>query len=310
MNINYQKKLKISCICSIYIKTNLNQLILAIDSLLIQKYIPNEIIIILDGKVNKEIEDFLVFLKKRNSIFKILRLSKNSGLGVALKLGIEICKNDIIARFDADDINLQDRLKKQYDLINSNRRISIVGSSVIEFKNYSNKSKYQIKDIPLTFEDIKINYMHRNPLNHPTVIFKKKDIIKVGSYKNIKFFEDYELWIRCIKNKQKIINIAEPLVAMRRESYLANRRGIKYALYEILFIKSLISNKYFKFRHLPFFILRIIIRFFPYKITINLKRFDKLRSNEYLYDLESYINKLKTENKSIYSTYNSHLKKS
>ena len=37
--------------------------------------------------------------------------------------------------------------------------------------------------------------MFRNPLNHPSVLFKKEDILRVGSYRDIKFFEDYDIII-------------------------------------------------------------------------------------------------------------------
>ena len=80
--------------------------------------------------------------------------------------------------------------------------------------------------------------MYRNPLNHPTVMFRKSEIIRVGSYKNLKYFEDFELWIRCIKNAQIIINYKKPLVAMKRKSYMEKRKGYLYAFYEILFFAN------------------------------------------------------------------------
>ena len=64
-------------------------------------------------------------------------------------------------------------------------------------------------------------FMRRNPLNHPSVMFRKNDIIEIGSYRDIKFFEDYELWLRCIKKGLLIHNINKVLVAMRRENYLS-----------------------------------------------------------------------------------------
>ena len=106
--------LPISCICCIYKNTILKELILAIDSILIQDYVPNEVVIIVDGAVNKDIRSFLSFILSTGDIFKVFYLEKNVGLGSALNYGIPKCTNKLIARFDSDDINLKDRLKIQF----------------------------------------------------------------------------------------------------------------------------------------------------------------------------------------------------
>ena len=130
MNKLGSKLLPISCICSVYKDTILKELILAIDSILIQDYIPNEVVIIVDGFVSKDIRSFLRFILTRADIFKVFYLEKNVGLGLALNYGIPKCTNNLIARFDSDDINLKDRLKIQYEFIKKNPQISIVGSEI------------------------------------------------------------------------------------------------------------------------------------------------------------------------------------
>ena len=87
------KILPISCICSIYEKTCLNEFAIAIDSLMLQEFIPSEIIIIVDGIIKKDIVKLLKQLKKDKDNFKIFYIDKNKGLGFALKYGLTKCKN-------------------------------------------------------------------------------------------------------------------------------------------------------------------------------------------------------------------------
>ena len=142
------KILPISCLCSIYEKTLLDEFILSIDSLLIQDYLPKEIVIVVDGNINEELHSYLNHLVNLKDIFKIYFFKKNRGLGRALKYGLNKCNNDLIARFDSDDINLNNRLKIQYDLLKENQNISIVGSNIFEFSD--------------NYRDVFIKKMERN----------------------------------------------------------------------------------------------------------------------------------------------------
>lgn len=292
------KVLPISCICSIYINTDLKELIIAIDSLLMQEYTPNEIVIIVDGIIKKNIKPFLDFIADNKSLFKIYYLKRNIGLGLALNYGIKKCRNKLIARFDSDDINLEDRLKIQYDMLIKNPEVSVIGSDILEFNNFN--EDLIIKRMRYNFKNRFRSYMIRNPLNHPTVLFRKADIIKVGLYKDMKFFEDYELWLRCIKSGLKINNINKPLVAMKRESYFSRRKGLKYAFYELKFLKENIKQKTISRFFIPVYIIRILVRIIPFKISylielIDLKRVDYEKS----FDLKNYINKINTYNNYI-----------
>tara|TARA_A100001011_G_scaffold396520_1_gene494580 strand:+ start:5820 stop:6743 length:924 start_codon:yes stop_codon:yes gene_type:complete len=307
MNYINQKKLPISCICSIYKGTILKDFIIAIDSLLIQEYIPSEIIVIVDGLVDIDIIYFLENIIKFENKFKLYFFDQNKGLGFALKYGLLKCNYKIIARFDSDDINLENRLKIQYDLLQNNPEISIVGSDVIEFKNFDNE--ILIKKMK-NYNEMIGGFMRRNQLNHPSIMYRKKDILDVGSYKDIKLFEDYELWLRCIKKKLVIYNINKPLVAMRRSNYLANRIGLKYAIYEFRFLIEIIKQKIIKKIYIPFFIIRILIRLLPKNFTFLIRFFDSKRLvYEGEFNLKDYILKLNNNTNSFHKKYNELIKK-
>lgn len=296
-----KKYLPISCLCSIYIKTNIKEFALSIDSIISQNQIPSEIVIVVDGNIDNDLKKLIKFLNNNYHIFQFHYLKKNMGLGLALRYGLSKCNNNLIARFDSDDINLEDRLKIQYNFMKDNPSISILGGEVIEFSNnlFLCNQVTKLKKMKDRKDIIFKKYMFRNPLNHPSVLFKKEDILRVGSYRDIKLFEDYELWLRCIKGGLLIKNINKPLVAMKRTSFMANRVGIEYAILEFKFLKHILKQKLINKIYIPIFLIRIFIRLLPFKILNILKLLDKKRIN-YNYNLTEYINKIINQEDSIF----------
>ena len=80
----------VSCLGSVYINSNLDELRGAINSIINQNYkFIFEIIIVFDGPVSNEIEEFFKSYKKlNNKELKIYRLKENKGLGGALNFGL------------------------------------------------------------------------------------------------------------------------------------------------------------------------------------------------------------------------------
>ncbi len=190
----------VSCLGSVYKNSNLDELRGAINSIINQNYkFIFEIIIVFDGPVSNEIEEFFKSYKKlNNKELKIYRLEENQGLGVALNFGLTKCRGSLIARFDTDDINHPDRLVNQVSFMTKNSDISVLCTSAYEFK--SDKFSRNIickvrKACPSKY--IKLLMSLKNPINHPTVMFRRQDILKLDGYpEKIKFFEDYFLWLK------------------------------------------------------------------------------------------------------------------
>ena len=57
----------------------------------------------------------------------------------------------------------------------------------------------QIRDIPIGMPNIKKFAIYRNPVNHPTVMFRKQDVLDTGNYLPQLWFEDYYLWARMLQ---------------------------------------------------------------------------------------------------------------
>ena len=220
---------------------------------------PTEIVIVRDGPVSNEIQNYLEFLKKKE-IFKIIELKKNSGLTKALNIGLKNTKYEIIARADADDICLKDRFKLQLKFI---EKYDVVGSMIQEFNDKEN-----CKVLKLPVEPTKKYATFQTPIWHPTVMYKKSIVKKVGYYENIYLFEDYLLWAKLFMKNASFYNINKVLVEHRMNNELFKRRsGFKLFVSEIK-----LQNKFLKIGFINYYqyvrniFIRGIYRFFPVKL--------------------------------------------
>lgn len=231
---------------SVYIKEQASYLKESMDSILNQTVLPSEIILVEDGLLNAELNKVIVqyedLFSRKGVCFNIYKLKKNHGLGVALNYGLNKCRYDLVARMDTDDISLPNRFEKQLEFMEKNSSISAVGSDVLEFSNNSTDVYY--KKMPqkniLRFSRL------RNPLCHPSVMFRKADIVLAGGYQSCEKFEDFYLWIRLLKNGFHITNIDIPLIRMRAtDEQYSRRRGFNYIGNTIGFAYNAYQIKYF-----------------------------------------------------------------
>lgn len=164
----------------------------------------------------------------RKKYLHIIRLETNSGLGNALNIGFQHCKNELIARMDSDDISRPERCEKQLAVFKNKPEISICSGIVEEFTD--TVSSIDAKRIPPeTQQEIVAFAKRRNPFNHPCVMYKKEAVKIAGGYQDFYLLEDYYLWVRMLQKNLQGYNIQEPLLWMRAGSEMYKRRaGWKY----------------------------------------------------------------------------------
>ena len=216
-----------SVLMSVYKNDNPLYLEESIKCILNQTIKTNDFVIIKDGKLTKELDE-IVEKYSKDRVFNIISLKENVGLGKALNIGLKECKNELVARMDADDYCFKDRIEKQIKFLEKNSNIDIVGTQAIEFIDDVNKP-VQYNNFPTNHEDI-VKYAHsRNPYSHPSVIFKKAKVIESGGYQDAYLCEDYDLWIRMIQNGCICANLNEYLFCVRvSEDFFKRRSGFKY----------------------------------------------------------------------------------
>lgn len=233
---------------------------------------PNQIVIVIDGPIGNELYQVIErwSLNKDDKV-TICKLDTNQGLGIALNKGLEMCKYELVARMDSDDLSTPYRFEIQKSFFENDKDLIICASNIAEFeKTITNLSGHRV--MPENISQIKKLAKYRNPINHPTVMFKKKFIKDVGSYKDMPYFEDYYLWVRCFMAGFKAINIQNNLVFMRGgPAQLARRSGLGYAIKEFYFIYKIYKLEFiniytFIFTAVPKFFVRLIPIFLIKKI--------------------------------------------
>lgn len=164
-------------------------------------------------------DDTLRLLEKWRDIFGEIRFTiidneTNIGLTKSLNKGLSSIKEAYAARIDADDWWHPEKLEKQIAFLEHSLNHGIIGCNYI---NMANGQERQIV-LPETDETIKKDMLRRNPFAHSCVVFRTDIIRNIGGYdENIRYGQDYELWLRC-SLKTKFHNIQELLCFRNAES--------------------------------------------------------------------------------------------
>ena len=230
-----------SVLLSTYHKEDPDFLNVALQSVFGQTLVPNEVVLVKDGPLTPELDAVLDrFQTLYPDTFKVHALEQNMGLGVSLALGVDRCSNELVARMDTDDICLPFRFEEQYNMLMNHPELDLVGFNIAEFKT-DPTILYLRRNLPEKPNDIYKLSKRRNPINHPTVMFRRSKALQVGNYKPLKGVEDYYLWMRMLKEGMQFYNIQKVGVLCRVGNDLISRRhGVSYYSNEIeLFKKGL-----------------------------------------------------------------------
>lgn len=209
---------------SVYTKENPEKLNQSLESILNQTYPADEIVLVKDGVLDEKLNEIIdEYQGKHPTIFSVYPLSKNKGLGYALNYGLEKCKNSLVARMDTDDKAYAERFEVQVNEFKLDPDLSILGAYV----NSINRGKIEVKKVPLTDKQIK-NLIWTCPIIHPTVMYKKEDILKIGNYnKNLRRRQDYDLWYRSAYANLKFKNLGKPLLEYSNDEIQYNQKNNK-----------------------------------------------------------------------------------
>lgn len=185
---------------------------------------PDEIVLVVDGPVCEELNRVIEKYEQLYSIFHIIRLEKNGGLGNALKIAVENSKHDLIARMDSDDVSLPTRFEQQLKYFEEHPEVDIVGGDITEFiGDESNIVGKRV--VPKSNEEIREYMRRRCAFNHMSVMYKRNAVQGAGGYQDWFCNEDYYLWIRMWLNHAVFANTGSILVNVRVGKEMYQRRG-------------------------------------------------------------------------------------
>lgn len=237
-----RNKIKFSISMSVYHGDSPKFFREALQSVFNQTLLPDELILVVDGKVSDETKKIIKEFEMSDNI-ETIWLKENMGHGHARRVGLDKCRHELVAIMDSDDICVSNRFEKQIGCFKEDKILAVVGSSISEFctetSNVIGKRVLPTKD-----DDIKKILKIRCPFNHMTVMFKKTEVEKAGGYKDWYHNEDYYLWIRMSLNGSVFSNLEDVLVYARTNvDFYKRRGGWKYFLSEYKLQKFMYSNK-------------------------------------------------------------------
>ncbi|MGX2975271.1 glycosyltransferase [Ursidibacter arcticus] len=216
----------LSVLMSIYNKENVQNLELALNSIFCQSIVINEVVLVKDGILTDELDDVISnYQNKLGCILKVIPLDKNQGLANALNVGLKHCTGDFIARMDTDDISTKDRFLKQIQFLKDNPDVDAVGCWISEIDENNVIIKEKV-EYPLNHQELYKFFSKRDPMAHPTVMFRRAFFDKVKGYRDdLPLAEDTLLWYEGFKAGCKFANISYVGLLFRRNESFYRRRA-------------------------------------------------------------------------------------
>lgn len=236
----------------------------AVESILNQT-MPVDLLICCDGPLTEELVALVDCYSKKYNVI-VINNTENKGLAYSLNQLIELALkrgHTYIARMDSDDISHLNRIQEQFNFLENNRSIDVLGSACSEF---GASFCLPLKELPSHHKDLVIFSVHRCPFIHPTVMFRA-NVFKRGSRYPVDtaYTEDLALWYELILQGFTFANLSQVLLDYRlNESTLNRRTGFKKACSEFSVRFSYMMNSgSFSFKSLFFILLRTFLAIAP-----------------------------------------------
>lgn len=187
-----------------------------IISLLNQSYSNLEILILDDGSTDKTKEICEKYTKKDNRILFFSNI-KNIGLTKSLNILAKLAKGEFIARQDADDVSLPNRIEKQIRFLESYKLdATTTRSLVLQSKKKRPGFSFYIPN--------KLLIKFKNPFIHGTLLIKKNILTEIGYYdENFYYAQDFKLFTDLIYAGYKIKTLNEPLYLLNTENNISSK---------------------------------------------------------------------------------------
>ncbi len=224
---------RLAVIQSIYKNDKPEYLTQSLISILHQSYQDYTYYIGIDGPIENNLREVLDTISDSRII--IVENKENKGLAYCLNDLLMKCKAngyEFIARMDSDDIAVIERFKKQLDYLERHSEIDMVGGAINEIdENGNNRGK--ITRYPCEPDACRKFFAKRNPVAHPTVMFRRSFFEKVGWKYPTDFVrnEDTRLWYEGYKHGCVIANLPDVLLNFRitNNMFKQRRNGRKFA---------------------------------------------------------------------------------
>lgn len=218
---------KIAVILPVYKNDKVPYVRLSFDSILNQTYKDIHLFIGVDGPVGKDLEECLKRYEQDGRV-TVEWFKENRGLAIVLNDLLDICFKEgyeYIARMDADDISMPNRLEKQITYLIEHPEIDVVGGAIEEI-DANSESRGKIIVYPLTPDECYKFFAKRNPHAHPAVLFRKSFFDKAGCKYRPEYRQNQDtmLWLDGMKGGTKHANLQDVVLRFRFTNSLFKKR--------------------------------------------------------------------------------------
>lgn len=211
--------------------------------------------------LNQTFQDFELILVDNNSTDQSHKIAKKlalndskiillkeekAGVANAMNCGLKNAKGKFLARMDADDISMPERLEKQVRFLTENREIDFVGSEVKYISHIENNRGFErfckwVNSFH-SHKEIGLNCFVEIPIVTPTICFRREVYDNFGGCLQGNFPEDYEMQLRYLAAGVIMSKLPEQLLEWHDYSTRLTRTDERYSTDAFLRIKA----KYFK----------------------------------------------------------------
>jgi glycosyltransferase involved in cell wall biosynthesis len=181
----------------------------AVRSLLDQTLSDLELIVVDDASSDGTAEVLARLADPRLRVRRTPRL----GLTRALNEGLGLARAPLVARLDADDVAVPDRLARQVVFMQARPEVGVLGSAAREIDG-AGRERAVVRP-PTEDADIRRALIRRNVFVHSSVMLRRGLVVDAGGYDPaFPVAQDYDLWLR-LAPRTRLANLAEPLVVRR-----------------------------------------------------------------------------------------------
>ena len=201
----------VGVLMSVYAKVRPDELSRSIQSILNQTYADFQFFIGLDGPIGDALESVLAQYAYDNRLV-FIRFEKNRGLAAVLNdLIKESTQCALLARMDADDIALPNRLERQSAFLSTHPEVDVLGCAIeeVDEQQHSLGTSYY----PTSSEDCFRWFAKWNPVVHSAVMFRRRFFEKAGYYdESYLRHQDTMLWVKGFRSGCVFANMQEVLM--------------------------------------------------------------------------------------------------
>lgn len=176
-----------------------------IDSILCQTFADFELLVVDDGSEDGSIAVVESYTDPR------IRLIRNKHDFIAsLNLLLQEARGKYIARMDADDVMMPDRLEKQFNYMEEHPDVDILGGAILCFGN-SGSETVTYNEQPVNARDL----FNDPVLAHPAVMMRAESVSGILYEPEFIYVEDFRFWCQALRKGLKMLSLPDVVIKYR-----------------------------------------------------------------------------------------------